>query len=644
MEPEALVGAPVAKAPPTRTQQVVDILYVVVAITLGLFHLYTAGFGLLTAFWQRGIHLVLGALLVYLTAFRNGSKATRVIAVLMSVLGVAALLYFFTQLQAMAFRFGMPNQWDLVVGVVFIVLTLDFGRRVAGNILPGIALLAILYAYFGHYLPTSVGIRAYSLERIVSQMSLSTEGIFGIPLGVSATYIFLFVLFGAFLQVTGVGQFYMDLATRLVGWAVGGPAKIAVLSSSLLATISGSAVANVAGTGSITIPMMVRKGFSRPFAAAVEAVASTGGQIMPPVMGAGAFIMAEILGIPYSKVILAALVPALIYYGSVFSVVHFTSHRIGLKPETVPIDDREPLAFYLLKNSLYFVPLVVLVVLLTFVQTSITRAAVFSVLAAVVVGLISPKDRLTPSKIVTAFVDGARTALVVIASTALAGVVVGIINLTGIGLRFSSAVIALGSDQLLLTLILMMIASILIGMGLPTTPAYLIMAVLGAPALVKLGIAPIAAHMFVFYFGCLSMITPPVALANFAAASIVNANFWRTSGYAMMLGLPGFLVPYMFVYDPSLVGLGTLWQIVTVGTTGLLGAVSVGAGLSGWLLTRTNIFERVLLAVGGFALIHPGHLTNLAGFGLLGLVVALQLLKMRRIRSQQTGTEVESIR
>jgi len=626
MEPEALVGAPVAKAPPTRTQQVVDILYVVVAITLGLFHLYTAGFGLLTAFWQRGIHLVLGALLVYLTAFRNGSKATRVIAVLMSVLGVAALLYFFTQLQAMAFRFGMPNQWDLVVGVVFIVLTLDFGRRVAGNILPGIALLAILYAYFGHYLPTSVGIRAYSLERIVSQMSLSTEGIFGIPLGVSATYIFLFVLFGAFLQVTGVGQFYMDLATRLVGWAVGGPAKIAVLSSSLLATISGSAVANVAGTGSITIPMMVRKGFSRPFAAAVEAVASTGGQIMPPVMGAGAFIMAEILGIPYSKVILAALVPALI------------------KPETVPIDDREPLALYLLKNSLYFVPLIVLVVLLTFVQTSITRAAVFSVLAAVVVGLISPKDRLTPSKIVTAFVDGARTALVVIASTALAGVVVGIINLTGIGLRFSSAVIALGSDQLLLTLILMMIASILIGMGLPTTPAYLIMAVLGAPALVKLGIAPIAAHMFVFYFGCLSMITPPVALANFAAASIVNANFWRTSAYAMMLGLPGFLVPYMFVYDPSLVGLGTLWQIVTVGATGLLGAVSVGSGLSGWLLTRTNIIERVLLAVGGFALIHPGHLTNLAGFGLLGLVIALQLLKKRRIRSQLTGTEVESIR
>jgi len=602
-----------------------NLVITAVSAAMGIFHVYTAFFGVLTALWQRSIHLTFGFLICYLTVVGGASlKREKIFPLIAAGASLFCLGHFIVNFQAMILRFGEPDALDLAVGTMLIVLVLDFARRSVGNILPGIAVVFLLYAVAGPYLPGMLWHRGYDVTRIIYQISLSTEGIFGTPLGVSASYVFIFVLFGAFLEITGAGQFYIDFAVKAVGGSAGGPAKAAVVASSLFGSVSGSAVANVAGTGAVTIPLMRSIGYRPEFAAAVEAVASTGGQIMPPLMGAAAFIMAEILAVPYYKVALGALIPALIFYGTVFTMVHCRAKVLGLSGAAR--DSLPPMKTLLREQGIFFIPLLVLIYFMIIAQYSVMKAAVYSLLATVLVGFF--KKRMGWRDILGAFESGARVSLVVIASTACAGIIVAVMNLTGLGMKFSSLVLAAGGNSLLLVLIMIMLASLLLGMGLPTTPAYLILAVLGAPTLVKLGVEPLAAHLFVFYFGCMSMITPPVGLAVYAASCIAEADFWKTSKHALLLALPAFLVPYMFVFHPSLVGLGDMVSVLSAAASGLLGAVILGAGLSGWYFRKVSLPERGVLCAAGILLILPGWLSNVSGI-LLALAVWVFLKKLK---------------
>lgn len=589
-----------------------------ICVAMGVFHLYTAFFGVLTAIWQRSIHLTFAMVISSLLACdKNGKLGWRL---LYGGEALAALVcggYMILEFNGIIARFGTPNMADLVIGGLLIVLVLTFACRHTGKVLPGISIVFLLYAAFGSYLPGMLNHRGYDIARIINQVSLGTEGIFGVSLGVSATYIYLFMLFGSLLTKTNIGQFYIDFAIKALGKSPGGPAKAAVVSSCLFGSVSGSAVANVAGTGVVTIPLMKSIGYSPAFAGAVEAVASTGGQIMPPMMGAAAFIMAEILGVPYYQVALGALIPALIYYGSVFAMVHFRARARGMSG--IDTSTMPSLLSMLREKGIMILPLVALVYFLVFAQLSAMRSAFYSVVITAIIGAVFSKTTL--QQFIDAFVDAAKSSLVVIASTGCAGIVVAVINLTGLGLKFSNAMITVAGSSMFLVLVMLMLASIILGMGLPTTPAYLILAVLGAPTLIRLGADAMAAHMFVFYFGAISMITPPVAMAVYAASSIAEANFWKTGGHAVVLGLPAFIVPYLFVMEPAMLCRGSVFEAIVAGVTGILGAIYLSAGINGWLFCKAKWPARILLIGGGFLLITPW-----VGLSVAGLCVVLFVL------------------
>ncbi len=604
-------------------------LLIIVSILMSAFHIYTALFGVLTALWQRSIHLCFGMLITFMLQSEKATgKVKKSINMLLAAVSLVSVAFFIWDFNGIVQRFSQPNTSDMVIGVLLMLLTLEFARRNVGGILPGIAVVFLLYAMLGPYLPGMLWHRGYDLERIITQVSLSTEGIFGVSLGVSANYIFIFVLFGSILSVTDIGKFYIDLAIKGVGKGTGGPAKAAVVSSSLFGSISGSAVANVVGTGVITIPLMKSTGYKPEFAGAVEAVASTGGQIMPPMMGAAAFIMAEILGIPYYKVALGALIPALIYYGSVFAMVHFRAKRSGLTG--IDTSYLPSIKEMIKSKGILLVPILLLIVLLVFVQMSAMKASIYTVIATLLIAAVFSGMRI--KELIAAFEDAAKTSVVVISSTACAGIIVAMINLTGIGLKFSNLMLSMAGQNVLLILLLLMLASLLMGMGLPTTPCYLILAVLGAPALIRLGVEPLAAHMFVFYFGCISMITPPVALAVYAATSIAESDYWKTAFHALTLGISAFIVPFMFVYNPSLLWIGSPLTIAVTGITAMLGAILLGSGLSGWFLAEANAVERILLIASGFLLIDPAALTNYLGLAGLAVVLIMQ----RKKKPQET--------
>jgi TRAP transporter 4TM/12TM fusion protein len=552
------------------------------------------------------------------------------------------------------------SRGDLAFGILLTVLVLEGTRRTVGPALPVTALVFLAYAFAGPILPGALQHRGFSLELVMDQLYLSTEGIFGIPLAVSATYVILFVLFGAFLEKSGTGQLFTDAATALTGHTAGGPGKVACVSSGLFGTISGSAVANVMVDGWLTIPLMKRAGFRPAFAGAVEAVASTGGQIMPPVMGAAAFVMAEFLGVSYITIAKHALIPALLYYLAVFVAIHLEARRTGLRG--LPREELPSLPRVLgTRGHLFFPVLIILGVMLagytapyaalwalwaTAVlaahpalalplgalvpfgawlagQMPISWAAAAAAAAVLAKGLWR-EPRLAWRPLLQALADGARNSLAVAAACASAGIVIGVIALTGLGLKFTGLVLTTARDALVPALLLTMVAGIILGMGMPTTPAYIVQAALLIPALIKLGVVPIAAHLFVFYFAIISAITPPVAMAVYAAAGISGSNLWQTGLAAMRLGATGFIVPFMFVYGPSLLFLGD-W--VTVGVTlvsAAVGVTALAAGLHGYLVRPLYRWERGVLGVAALLLIKPGLLTDLGGAALLAGVVAAQ--------------------
>jgi TRAP transporter 4TM/12TM fusion protein len=680
-------------APPARSWAAYAI--VVIGVAMSLFHIYAIAIAPPEAFPYRAWHLGFAITLVFLLfpLVKTGERARpRWWDVVALVLALATCVYILVLYKPYIFErdpfVDAPDLYDKVMAVLCVVMVLEATRRILGWALPLTVAAFLAYAFIF----TNI-----EFSRYVNQLYLTTEGIFGQTLGVSAGYVLIFVLFGSFMERAGTGQLFMDFALSLTGHTAGGPGKVAVVSSSLFGTISGSAVANVMIDGPITIPLMKRTGFPAHFGAAVEAVASTGGQIMPPIMGAAAFVMAEFLNVAYLQVVVWAIIPALLYYVACFAAVHFQAKRQGLKG--LPRDECPRLWQVLGRRGHLFLPIVIILVIM-FTGSSAPLAALAATaacvpliflrgpaiaipflagLAAIVaIGAATPggfevsgpaviwasaalvglsivtalaqaaaRARLRDSlfTFIEALVDGAKNALSVALACAAAGIIIGIIALTGIGITFTQVIVAMAQDTLLLALIVTAIAGIILGMGMPTTPAYIIMVALLVPAVARLlephyaglgldGVQKVApAHMFAFYFAILSAITPPVALAVYAAASLAKADLWKTGWAAVRIGAAGFIVPFMFAYEPALMLIvkpGQWHDAVIAAVSASIGCVALAAGLYGYFLRACAMWERVVLVAVAFLLIKPGWVTDVIGFGLLAAVIAWQALDRRR--------------
>ncbi|NRS17268.1 TRAP transporter permease [Brevibacillus sp. HB1.4B] len=579
---------------------------------------------------HRPIHLAFGLALVYLL-YAGTSKGNRnkigIVNMILALLGVFVSLYWVIDYEGLVTRTGNYTTMDMVVGGIAIALVLEAARRVVGIPIALIATIFLLYTYFGPYMPGFLEHRGSDVERIIGHSYYTLEGILGTPLAVSSTFIFLFVLFGAFLEKTGVGEYFNDLSLVIAGRRIGGPAKVAVFSSALQGTISGSSVANVVTSGAFTIPMMKRLGYRSEFAAAVEASSSTGGQIMPPVMGAAAFLMAEFIGVPYLEIAKSAILPAILFFVGIWIMTHFEAKRLGLRGLS---KEELPNKKEVLKKMYLLLPIVIIITALM-MNISAERSAIIGIISTIIVGAFRKETRMSIADILEALASGARMALGVVAATACAGIIVGTITLTGIGLKLANGLIDLAGGQLFLTLFFTMIASLILGMGTPTTANYIITSTIAAPALIQLGVPAIAAHMFTFYFGIVADITPPVALAAFAASGIAKSKPIRTGVESTRLSIAAFMAPYIFVISPALLLINTtLLESIWVMLTSTLGMIGVGAGLIGYWMSKLNVLERILAVAGGVLAVIPGIETDIAGFILLGLVFSLSYYKARK--------------
>lgn len=605
----------------------------ILAITFSLFQLYTAKFGVLDAQIQRAVHLSFGLALVYLLYPSRKSWSREKLHwfdCLMAIAAVATPLYIIIEYKELVMRAGIVTTPDLVMGGLGVLFVMEAARRVVGWPIVIVAALFVSYAFAGPYLPGAFAHQGTTFSGLVGHLYYTTEGIFGIPLGVSATFIFLFILFGAYLDKTGLGKFFIDLANAVAGWASGGPAKVAVLSSGLMGTVSGSSVGNVAGTGSLTIPMMKKLGYKPEFAGAVEAAASTGGQLMPPIMGAAAFLMAEFVGTPYINVVKAAAIPALLYFTGIWIGVHLEAKKLGLKG--MSRDELPKIGNILAERGHLAIPLLVIVYLLVSGKSPM-QAALWAIGLAIAASMLRSSTRISFKDIVIGLEEGARSALGVVIACATAGIIIGVVTKTGLGLKLGSALIDLAHGQLLPTLFFTMITSIILGMGVPTTANYVITSTIAAPILVQLGVPVLAAHMFVFYFGIIADVTPPVALAAFAGAGIAKADPMKTGVHASKLAIAAFLIPYIFVLSPSLLLIDTtVPKVLMMMCTSLIGMTAVAASLSGYLLTNTKWADRLLFFFGGIMLIDPQLITDLIGIGMLAIAMIIQKLRLKKDR------------
>ena len=596
------------------------------AITFSIFQLYTATFGILDAQLQRAVHLGFGLALAYLLyPFRRAWTRDHYfhpIDIVFAVLGAATPAYLVIQYRELITRAGTVSPVDTVVGGLGILLVIEATRRVVGLPMVTVVLAFIAYAFLGPYMPGVLAHRGLTPEQLIGHLYFTTEGIFGIPLGVSSTFIFLFILFGAYLESTGLGKFFIDLANAVAGWASGGPAKVAVLSSGLMGTVSGSSVANVVGTGSLTIPMMKKLGYNANFAGAVEAAASTGGQLMPPVMGAAAFLMAEFVGVPYIDVVKAAAIPALLYFTGVWLGVHFEAKRKKLKG--IPRAEL-PNPLTLLKERGHLaIPLIVIVYLLVSGYTPM-RAALVAIFLSILCAMLRKSTRMKPIEIVYGLERGAKGVLGVLVACASAGIIIGVVTKTGVGLRLASGLIDLAGGMLLPAMFFTMITAIVLGMGVPTTANYVITSTIAAPALEQMGVPVLAAHMFVFYFGIIADVTPPVALAAYAGAGISGGNALKTGVHASKLAVAAFIIPYVFVLSPVLLMVdATPLALVSVTLTALLGMIAISSALCGFLADHCRPYERILLIIAGLLMIKPGGVTDLVGLALFVVILVMQ--------------------
>jgi len=608
-----------------------------IAIAMSCFHFYTSGFGLLLAQKQGAVHLAFTLCLVFLlypaTSKQSKTSGIPFYDFILGAVGVASAMYLVVFFNDLTTRAGLPTQTDLIMGFLLIVTLLEATRRISNPVLPCLAIVALLYCYVGRSLPDMIAHRGFSIPRIVNHMYLGTEGIFGTPLEVSSTFVFMFILFGAVLEKTGLGKFIIDLSMALAGWSTGGPAKVAVVSSGLMGTVSGSSVANVCTTGMFTIPLMKSVGYEPHFAGAVEAVASTGGQIMPPVMGAGAFIMAQFLGVPYIEVALAAVVPALLYYFAVMVQVHFEATRLGLKG--IPWSQLPPLWPLLKSKGFLLIPLIAIIYFLLAGYTPL-KAAFNGILVSFVLSWLNKETRLTPPRIMEAFETGARGAIGVACACATVGMVVGMGTLTGLALRIANAIVTLAGGSKILTLFYTMLASIVLGTGLPTTANFIVTSTMAAPALFKLGVPAKAAYMFVFYFGIAADLTPPVALAAYAGSGIAGSDPMKTGVTAFKLALAGFLVPYVYVYNPMLLFIDVVpLEMIQAIFTALLGVFLLAMATIGFYKAHLPWYLRIAAFAGALGLLIPGTVSDLAGLGVLVLIFFIQTAKAKSLAKKK---------
>lgn len=618
----------------------------IVAVLYSLFHLYMV-FNPMPALQQRSIHVAVGLALVYMLYPMFKKQDRDKLPILDWVLAGLSLFtagYILIEYEAIVTeRGGIPNTADIIMAIVTVVLILEAARRVTGWILPILAMIFLAYPFFSHmdFLPNMMMTRPFDPGDIFGQLYLKTEGLYSTAIGASVNFIFLFILFGAFLQKSGMGQFFNDLAMALAGAQRGGPAKVAVVSSGFMGSINGAAVANVVSTGAFTIPLMKKIGYHRNFAGAVEASASVGGQILPPIMGASAFIMAETTGINYGTIALAALLPALLYYFAVIMQVHYRAGKRGLKG--IPKADLPRVKEVMKERGHLLIPLVGLIVML-FMNMPIPRAAIFTIFLTIVIATLRKSTRMSFRDIFDGLALGAQQALSVMIACAVVGIIIGVVSLTSFGAIMTSAIAGLGAGSLLLTLFFTMIASMVLGMGLPSIPAYIITATMAAPALAEFGIPILLAHMFVFYFGIFANVTPPVALAAFAGAGIADGDPMRTGFQALKLSLAGFLIPFIFIYEPAMLlvdveglmtnareyPLANIMDVAIVLASTTIGLIALSAGLEGYFKTHINPLIRVVLIGSAVLLVVPEGYTDIIGLSVAIIIFVLNYLKWKR--------------
>lgn len=619
------------------------IFLTVVAAAMSLFHLYTTLFGFFDAPIQRAAFftfvMVLGYAL-YPARFKGQIMEYRfppIWDLALMAIGAWVGSYIIINFEDIVMNMGNPSKTDLIMGSIAVLLVLELCRRAVGPVLATICTVFLLYALFGNYIPGFLSHRGYPFERLVSHMYLTTEGIFGMAAGVATTYVFMFILFGAFLARTGTGKFFIDLAVALLGSYSGGPAKVAIFASGLMGTINGSSVANVVGTGSFTIPLMKSIGYKPHFAGAVEAAASTGGQLMPPVMGAGAFLMAEITGVPYSQIIIAAALPAILYYTGVLTGVHLEAKRTGL--QGLP-RDQLPSAWKIIKErGLLLTPIFAVIFMLLQGYTP-PYAAITGIATSIVAGAILPTTRVHPIRYWEALVQGSRDALSVSIACLSIGFIMGVATLTGAGLKIANGILLLSGGNLFFTLFFTMVASLILGMGLPTTANYLVTSTIAAPALVQAGIPLLPAHLFVFYFGIVADLTPPVALAAMAGAGIAGGPPVKTGVQSFKLAAPAYLIPYVFCYAPQITLLGfDFWSGLQASFTATLGVICLGISIMGWMFTNVPWIQRGPLFAAAFLLIVPGWETDLMGLVALSIVA---LFQWRKVKGQKARAAIST--
>ena len=630
---------------------------VFISVIFVLFQLYATLSGAITAQVLRATHLAFVQLLAFLLfpPTKNSPRNTLPwYDIVLGLIGVACWLYIVVNFDSLVRRSGNNTPLDVAVGIVGILVLFESCRRIVGLPIMIIAGSFIVFAFAGKYLPGFLHHRGYSLQSVVCHLFYNTEGIMGTPIGACSTFIFLFILFGALLEKTGIGHFFIDVCNALAGGASGGPAKVAVLSSALLGTVSGSSVSNTVGSGSFTIPMMKKLGYKGEFAGAVEAAASTGGQIMPPIMGAAAFLMAESLGLPYITIVKAAIVPAILYFTGIFITVHLEAKKLGLKG--LPKDQLPRFMPLLLRKGYMILPLVVIIYFLCAGKTAVF-AALMGIIACVLVGFgVSVSDLAHGRKpsfggkdIVEIMCTAARNIISVAIACGMAGIIIGIVTLTGLGLRLGNGLVMLAHGKLLLTLVFTMVASIILGMGAPTTANYLITSTITAGAIISLGIEPLAAHMFAFYFGIIADVTPPVALAAIAGAAIAKAKPMKTALNATKLAIGAFIIPYMFVYNSKMLMINaSALSVVMIIITAILGMFGISVALEGYGFNNTGFFynsrkgkatiiafdavERLLFAIAGLLCVIPETKTDIIGVSLLAVLIAYQLI-LKKVRS-----------
>ncbi len=612
---------------------------IVVSVVFCCFQLYATLSGVVTAQILRATHLAFVELLAFLLFPASKSMPKDTLPwydVLLGLIAAACWMYIVINFNQLVRRTGDNTVLDITVAIIGILVLCESCRRIVGVPILVIAVCFIIYAFAGPYLPGFLNHRGYSLQRVASHLFFNTEGIMGVPIGACSTFIFLFILFGALLEKTGIGQFFIDICNAIAGGASGGPAKVAVLTSALLGTVSGSSVSNTVGSGSFTIPMMKKLGYKSEFAGAVEAAASTGGQLMPPIMGAAAFLMAESLGLPYITIVKAAIIPAVLYFSGIFITVHLEAKKLGLKG--LPKEELPKFLPLLLGKGYMILPLLTIIVFLCMGKTAVF-AALMGILTCLIIGLITSFVDLAkgrkPSFGFNALLDvicsASRNIISVAIACAMAGIIIGIVTLTGIGLKFGAGLISISHGIPFITLFLTMISSIILGMGAPTTANYLITSTITAGAIIGLGFEPLAAHMFAFYFGIIADITPPVALAALAGAAIAKGKPMATALNATKLAIGAFIIPYMFVFNTNMLLINaSAVSVLVIIITSLIGMFGISVALEGYAFRNISIVERILFAIGGLLCVMPESRTDVLGLVIMAVLVVLQIVMRKR--------------